>query len=104
MRIIWADEAINSVDQTADYIEDNFGTRRSIRFYEDIQSQADSLLIFPNRGRILEELKGGKYEYRGLTINKLSILIYRIDGELIRILYLWNTRRNPDMLKKMFTE
>lgn len=44
----------------------------------------------------------GKHEYRSLGIGKLSRLIYRIDGETIRILYLWNTRQNPITLKEMF--
>ena len=35
MIIIWSDEAIESVDNTADYIEDNFGVDRSIEFYNE---------------------------------------------------------------------
>ena len=31
MRVIWADEAIESVDNIADYIEENFGVERSIQ-------------------------------------------------------------------------
>ena len=102
MRILWSDEAVESVDNTADYIEDNFGLIRSIAFYEEVQEQADSLLEFPMKGPIDDGLKGGKYEYRSLGIGELSRLIYRIDGETIRILYLWNTRRNPIMLQRMF--
>lgn len=102
MRIIWSDDAIKSVDNTADYIEDNFGVDRSIEFYDEVLEQADSLVQFPQKGPIDEDLKGGKYEYRSLGIGKLSRLIYRIDGETIRILYLWNTRRNPITLRMKF--
>ena len=102
MRIIWSPEAIESVDNTADYIEDNFGVNRSLEFYEEVQEQTDSLLEFPLKGPVDEDLKGGKYEYRSLGIGELSRLIYRIDGETIRILYLWNTRRNPIALQGMF--
>jgi len=102
MRIIWSDEAIESVDDTADYIEDNFGVNRSLEFYDEVQEQADSLLQFPQKGPVDEDLNGGKYEYRSLGIGELSRLIYRIDGESIRILYLWNTRRNPITLRRMF--
>ena len=102
MRIIWSDDAIKSVDNTADYIEDNFGVDRSIEFYDEVLEQADSLVQFPKKGPIDEDLKGGKYEYRSLGIGKLSRLIYRIDGETIRILYLWNTRRNPITLRMKF--
>lgn len=102
MRIVWSDEAIESVDNTADYIEDYFGVNRSIEFYDEVQEQADSLLQFPMKGPIDEDLKGGRYEYRSLGIGELSRLIYRIDGEIIRILYLWNTRRNPITLQRMF--
>ena len=102
MRIIWSDEAIESVDNTADYIEDNFGINRSIAFYDEVQEQADSLLQFPEKGPIDDDLKGGKYEYRSLGIGELSRLIYRVDDETIRILYLWNTRRNPITLRRLF--
>ena len=67
-----------------------------------MQEQADSLLQFPKMGPIDDDLKGGQYEYRSLGIGKLSRLIYRIDGETIRILYLWNTRHNPIILQRMF--
>ena len=102
MRIIWSDEAIKSVDETADYIEDNFGIGRSMEFYDEVQKQADSLLQFPKKGSIDDDLKGGMYDYRSLGIGELSRLVYRIDGETIRILYLWNTRRNPITLRSMF--
>ena len=102
MRIIWSDAAIESVDNTADYIEDVFGTVRSIAFYKEVQSRADALLQFPKRGRVDQLLKGGKYEYRSLSVGRLSRLIYRIDGDTIRILYLWNNRRNPIALRRMF--
>lgn len=102
MRIIWSDEAIKSVDNTADYIADNFGVDRSIEFYDEVLEQTDSLVQFPQKGPVDEDLKGGKYEYRSLGIGKLSRLIYRIDGETIRILYLWNTRRNPITLWMKF--
>ena len=47
MRIVWSDDAIESVDNTADYIEDNFGVNRSMEFYDEVQEQVDSLLQFP---------------------------------------------------------
>lgn len=102
MKLIWADEAIESVDDTADYIEENFGVARSIEFYDEVQSRADELEKHPKLGPIDEDLMGGQYEYRSLGIGELSRLIYRIDGETIRILYLWNTRRDPLRLVKMF--
>lgn len=102
MRLIWADEAIESVDNTADYIEEQFGVERSIQFYDEVLSRADELETYPKLGPIDEDLSGGQYEYRSLGIGELSRLIYRIDGETIRILYLWNTRRDPLRLVKMF--
>lgn len=102
MRLIWADEAIESVDNTADYIEEQFGLERSIQFYDEVLSRADELETYPKLGPIDEDLVGGQYEYRSIGIGELSRLIYRIDGETIRILYLWNTRRDPLRLVKMF--
>lgn len=102
MRLIWADEAIESVDSTAAYIEEHFGIERSIQFYDEVLSRADELETHPKMGPIDEDLAGGQYEYRSLGIGELSRLIYRIDGEIFRVLYLWNTRRDPLRLVKMF--
>ena len=102
MRLIWSDEAIESVDKTADYIEELFGSARSVLFYQEVLARADDLAIHPNLGPIDEDLKGGQYEYRSLGVGELSRLIYRIDGETIRILYLWNTRKDPLMMVKKF--
>ena len=60
MRIIWSDEAIKSVDNTADYIEDNFGVDRSIEFYDEVLEQTDSLVQFPPKGPVDEDLKRRK--------------------------------------------
>lgn len=102
MRLIWAEEAVESVDNTADYIEEQFGVARSIQFYDEVLSRTDELKKHPHLGPIDEDLTGGKYEYRSLGIGGLSRLIYRIDGETIRILYLWNTRKDPLKLVEMF--
>ena len=53
MRLIWADEAIESVDNTADYIEENFGVERSIQFYDEVMSRADELEKHPKLGPIV---------------------------------------------------
>ena len=102
MRLIWAEDAIESVDNTADYIEEQFGVARCLQFYDEVQSMADELEKHPHLGPIDEDLKGGRFEYRSLGIGELSRLIYRIDGETIRILYLWNTRRDPLSLVEKF--
>ena len=102
MRLIWADQAIESVDSTADYIENLFGTERCLQFYEEVQRQADLLVKHPELGPVDDDLKGGRYDYRSLGINELSRLIYRIDGDTIRVLYLWNTRKDPLRHAKMF--
>ena len=75
MKLIWADEAIESVDDTADYIEENFGVARSIEFYDEVQSRADELEKHPKLGPIDEDLMGGQYEYRSLGIGELSSVI-----------------------------
>ena len=63
MRIIWSDEAIESVDNTADYIEDNFGVNRSIEFYDDAR------LCF-RKGAVLQRGYSGRR--RGIATDHLA--------------------------------
>jgi len=102
MTIIWSDDAIASVNNTADYIEAQFGVARSIEFLEDVIHDSNLLKDHPKLGEVDQLLEGARFEYRSLKIGELSRLIYRIDGEVIRIELLWNNRMNPLTLQRIF--
>ena len=102
MTLIWSDDAIQSVDNTADYIEKEFGILRSIEFLQDVIDRANGLITNPRSGAIDDLLEGARHEYRSVPIGEQSRLIYRIDGNVVRLEFLWNNRMNPITLRKMF--
>lgn len=102
MTIIWSDDAILSVDNTADYVRDKFGALVSDEFYQEVVAVSSQLEEFPESGAPEDALAGARHEYRSIAVGDQNRLIYRIDGDTIRVEFLWNTKMNPLRLPRMF--
>lgn len=100
MRIVWDESAVIRINETANYIEQQFGVDTSIRFLEEVQSEADSLLAQPRRGQPELILSGSKFEFRRLVIGKLNKMIYFVNGETIEIVDFWAARMDLKTLAK----
>ena len=98
MKIAWDEQAVTRVNETADYIEKEFGVDRSIRFLENVQAEADSLLKHPKRGQREPILSSSKLEFRRLVIDKLNKLIYLINDDTIEIVDFWAARMDLQTL------
>ena len=44
MRLVWSDEAIESVDKTGDYIEANFGTARYLNLHKIAHARVRTII------------------------------------------------------------
>lgn len=49
----------------------------------------------PEGCEIEEHLSNGQYQYHFTNINGLSKLLYRVDGEMIYIVDMWDVRQEP---------
>ena len=56
------------------------------------------LASHPHLGAVEPLLAARKVAYRNLVIHRHYKLIYSIDNDTVRIVALWDTRRNPDSL------
>ena len=91
----WAQPASKDLENIIDYIsQDNVDT--TITIFEKIKSKCNTLNQFPDRGRIVLELKAyGILSYRELIISPWRV-IYRTFDHKVYVLAVIDSRRNMD--------
>ena len=98
MKVIWLHRAEIALFQTEEYIQNEFGTKASVRFMKEVEEVAYLLERMPELGHYEPLLSNYVQGYRSIVINKLTKLIYYIKGNDLLIATLWDTRREPKSL------
>lgn len=98
----WADTAEKDLGSIIGYIA-NDSVDEALRVLEIIRGKATALNRFPDRGRVVPELKEqGITLYRELIISPWRLL-YRISGATVYVLAVFDSRRNlEDILLNRF--
>ena len=101
--VIWSNIAENDLKYIVEYISDD-GPADAIKIFKRIKDRAYSLYTFPERGRIVPELRDqGILQYRELIISPWRIL-YRISEKKVLVFSVLDLRRNiEDILLKRLT-
>jgi plasmid stabilization system protein ParE len=95
-KLRWQDAAVSDLEEAhARLSQDNPGAAR--RFAATILEAAEQLLTYPELGPVAHDLQPPN-RYRSLTRGRHR-LIYRIDSEVIWLLRVWDTRRDPGSLE-----
>lgn len=90
-RIIWSKNALRDKVQILDYWHKRIGTKTySQKLDKQLRQLVKLLKSFPEMGRQLENTN-----VRFLVKDHYQIF-YKYSGNEIRILHLWDSRRNPD--------
>ncbi len=91
----WAQPASKDLENIIDYIsQDNVDT--TITIFEKIKSKCNTLNQFPDRGRIVPELKAyGILSYRELIVSPWRV-IYRTSDQKVYVLAVLDSRRSMD--------
>ena len=79
MRIVWTDEAVSNLESIVDYVAP-FNPAAAERLAERLLAVAESLSVFPERGRDAGEGR------REMTIVWPYVLRYRVEGSVVYIL------------------
>lgn len=96
--IIWSNDAGEEFIHIIEYTIERFSAKVAEETYSRVSRKLEKLLILPNAGRIVPELKQiGLSTYREIIENPWRI-IYRIDGETIFIVSIIDSRRNVEEL------
>ena len=91
--VFWTITAQNDLDNIIEYISNDSIENALIILYK-IKEKAETLYSFPERGRIIPELKYHNIEnYRELILNPWRI-IYKIEKDIVYVLSVIDGRRN----------
>lgn len=98
--VIWTQRANHERIAWLSYSEREFGQHSAQQIHERINSYLHTLAEHPKAGKSEPLLAKRETEYRSLVVHKLIKLIYRIQGDKIFIVDLWDTRCEPSHLIK----
>ena len=101
--VIWSNVAENDLKKIIEYIADD-SPSIALEIFKNIKQKAANLYMFPERCRIVPELRDqGILQYRELIISPWKIL-YRISESNVYVLSVLDSRRNiEDVLLKRLT-
>lgn len=88
-RVVWLEEAVDQLERIGAYVR-VFDPRAADRLATRLFTAAESLIDFPNRGRLAS---GGKRE---LPTVPPYIIRYRVEGEIVLILGIRHGAQRPD--------
>jgi plasmid stabilization system protein ParE len=98
MRLVYTEQALNSLEESLNFIAPHVPYEKLIEIRDRILDQADTLLLQPLKGQqepFLEQLGLG---HRRLVEGNYKI-IYRVDGEHIYITDIFDSRQDPDKMQ-----
>ena len=95
MRSIITDLAKQQIRQIARYIFSEFGKERRDEFMQEVRRTRRLIEGSPNIGHVEPLLADRPLMYRSFVMNRLDKIVYRIDGDIIYFVALWDVRRDP---------
>jgi len=87
--VVWTFAAVADVQEIGRYIG-TFNPQAARTMAEAIMEAAESLVEFPNRGRLVP-----KTRVRELTFVRPYVIRYRVDGERVTIMRVRHSRQRP---------
>jgi plasmid stabilization system protein ParE len=101
--VVWSNIAENDLINILEYIADD-SPPNALKIFKRIKQKASSLYTFPERGRIVPELRDqGILQFRELVVSPWRIL-YRISEKRVLVLSVLDSRQNiEDILLKRLT-
>ena len=98
MKVVWSVQAKEGLQQTSNYIRNEFGKRSKQKFLDEVLHVASLLENNPYLGKVESLLDEAEVEYRSVVINHINKLVYFIHENTLEIVVLWDTRREPKAL------
>lgn len=90
--IVWTENAESTYSDIVHYLAEEWSVDIASKFIDNVESKLLLLSQFPHIGR--KSLK--RSQVRKYPISRQNMLVYQLIGETILILYIYDTRQNPD--------
>ena len=101
MKVVVTDRAKYNREQIAKYILHTFGVKALLEFRKAYQETKRFIALHPEACPKEEHLSNEQYTYHFTNINGLTKLLYRIDGEMIYIVAMWDVRQEPPTIVRL---
>ncbi|MDT3738808.1 MAG: type II toxin-antitoxin system RelE/ParE family toxin [Candidatus Kapabacteria bacterium] len=93
-KIHWTDNALNELQKTITYLEENFSDKEIKKLSAKIENTVELISINPNIFQ-LSDIKG----VFKVVVLKYNTLYYRIRGNRVEILSFFSNRQSPKRLR-----
>lgn len=104
MKVVWAKQASESLQQIASYIYDNFGFDAKQKFLSEVIDMLSSLKFNPYIGKLDPYMEGFPTEYRCVFIHRRSKMVYYVENNDIVIAAFTDARRDPEEFANSFVK
>ncbi|MEQ9298690.1 MAG: type II toxin-antitoxin system RelE/ParE family toxin [Cyclobacteriaceae bacterium] len=95
MRIIWTPLGLKSLDQTTNFIEEQWNEDMADNFLDRLDERIEQLKLNPEIAPTHEQTN-----YRKLMIHPLVTLFYKLETDHISLILVWGNKQDPDELKE----
>lgn len=99
MKIVWNQNALDSLDKNIEYLKKRWSVKEVADFLEIVDSKVLTLQKNPHIGTICEF----KPLLRQLVITKHVTLFYEVEPEKIYLHLFWLNFQNPEKLKMLIS-
>ena len=99
MRIEWSEASRKDIREIISYVGSSFGGRKALKVLLGIRDTANLLLDFPMMGKVFVEDSEIDITYHTIP-SKLHQIVYFVEGDTIKIVAVWNNRRDIRRLKR----
>ena len=94
-RLIWSDEAIEGLKDIIDYLKWKFSEKDIRKFAKKFDKQIELIRKNPE----LFPLSSHSKSIRKTTVSKLTSIYFQIENDKIKIISVFDNRKNPDSLE-----
>ena len=91
-KIVWNKSARIKLDEITTYLEEEFSEETAKKFIQKFFDRLEILSRYPTLGRPSKKKK----QIRCYKIDKNRNLYYRVDGNLLFVVYIFDSRQSPD--------
>ncbi len=90
-KIDWSNKAAIVLFEVTTYIDKQFGNYVADKFLREAYDKADSLLLYPEKGKHSKRYK----TVRWIKVGKYHRMYYRVQGSVVHIVSLRDVRQDP---------
>jgi len=95
MRIIWTPLGLKSLEQTTNFIEEQWNEDVVDAFLDRLDERVEQLKLNPQIGPTYKQTN-----YRKLIIHPLVTLFYELETDYISLVLVWANKQDPDKLRE----